>query len=213
MHRRRLRLALEQYFQRRALIYLLVIIIFVMGSLFGTIAVNIINDAQQIALTTRLNAFFDGATAVSTGSLNVESLRGITLANITKLVGAIWVLGLSLIGSPLILLIIFTRGFILGFTTGFIVKKMGLKGVFMALVSLVPQNLFYIPAIIIMGVAGIAFTFSFLRSWRRHEDGLGAQFIGYTLVAVFSVLLMAGGALVEGYATPILISWINGLWG
>lgn len=213
MRRKRFNMALEAYFQRRALIYLLIIIIFVMGSLFGTFAVNVINAEQQVTLTNRLDAFFDGATAVSTGSLGIESLKALTFSNILKLVGVIWVLGLSLIGSPLILLIVFTRGFILGFTIGFIVKKLGLKGVAMALASLLPQNLFYIPAVIIMGVAGLAFTLSFIKAWRRHEDGLGAQLVGYTLVALFCAVLMAGGALVEAYATPTLIGWVNGFLG
>ncbi|MBO8126403.1 MAG: stage II sporulation protein M [Firmicutes bacterium] len=213
MRRRGFRSALESYFQRRAAIYILVLIIFVMGSFFGTLAVNIINESQQAALTYRLNSFFDGVSQVSTGAVSLDSLKTVTFSQILKLVGVIWILGLSLVGSPLILLVVFTRGFILGFTTGFIVKKLGLKGVLMALAALLPQNLFYIPAVIIIGVAGIAFTMSFIRSWHRREEGLGLQFVGYTLVAVFCSLLMAGGALVESYATPYLITWLNGLLG
>ncbi|NLY55574.1 MAG: stage II sporulation protein M [Firmicutes bacterium] len=213
MQRNRLGSALEKYFQRRAKIYLLVTIIFVMGSLFGALAVNIISPEQQAALTLQLDSFFDGVRPVSTGGLSISAVKTITFSNILRVVGVIWVLGLSLIGSPLILVVVFTRGFILGFTIGFIVKKLGLKGVVMSLAALVPQNLFYIPAIIIMGVAGVAFTLNFLKSWRYRDDGIFPQFLGYTLVALFCTLLMAGGVLVEGYLTPHVITWLQRIWG
>lgn len=102
MQRNRLGSALEKYFQRRAKIYLLVTIIFVMGSLFGALAVNIISPEQQAALTLQLDSFFDGVRPVSTGGLSISAVKTITFSNILRVVGVIWVLGLSLIGSPLI---------------------------------------------------------------------------------------------------------------
>ena len=89
-----------------------------------------------------------------------EDGHGLFLAvalNQVKTVGLMWFLGLTVVGVPLILGMIFARAFSLGFTLGFLIQEKGKLGVVMALATVLPQNIFYIPFIIMGAVLSIGF--------------------------------------------------------
>ena len=64
-----------------------------------------------------------------------------------KWIGLIWILGLSVIGLPGILILDFLKGVLIGFTVGYLVGQYSWKGLLFALVSIAPQNLFIIPVL------------------------------------------------------------------
>ncbi|MFP3381015.1 stage II sporulation protein M, partial [Bacillus sp. SIMBA_069] len=75
-----------------------------------------------------------------------------------KTVAIMWVLGLSIIGLPMILLMLFLKGVVVGFTVGFLVNQLQWQGVTFAMMGILPQNLLVVPALFIVGVSGISFS-------------------------------------------------------
>ena len=51
-----------------------------------------------------------------------------------KTLGLMWILGLSIIGIPLILILIFLKGLVIGFTVGFLVSQLSWRGLWFAFV-------------------------------------------------------------------------------
>lgn len=128
------------------------------------------------------------------------------LATQAKTVLAIWFLGLTVIGVPLILAVVFLRGYALGFTVGFLAHQKGGAGIIMSILSILPQNLVYIPLLIIWSV--IAVNFSSYLIGRRTGASLSKTLVNYSLLlAVFLILLIAG-AFIEAYLSPWLLSLI-----
>ena len=80
-----------------------------------------------------------------------------------KWIGLIWILGLSVIGLPGILILDFLKGVLIGFTVGYLVGQYSWKGLLFALVSIAPQNLFIIPVLMMCGVAAITFSLYIIR--------------------------------------------------
>ncbi len=196
---------LNSYLRRRLLIYVLVITIFAMGSIFGALAVNSLASGQRVELTGFLQAFFKGFNEGAAPDRDLVAKQSL-YTNVFKTAGLIWLLGLSVIGAPLILVILFTRGFVLGFTVGFLVKEMSYKGIFYALVSVLPHNILIIPAVIIVSVAAISFAAALARGrFGNREISLYHQFLGYTVLTALAILAMVAAALVEGYVTPVFI--------
>ena len=62
-----------------------------------------------------------------------------------KYMGVIWILGISIIGLPVMLILLFLKGMVIGFTVGFLVNQMGWSGFLLSFVSVLPQNIFIIP--------------------------------------------------------------------
>ena len=74
-----------------------------------------------------------------------------------------WILGISIIGLPVIFIMVFLKGIVVGFTVGFLVNQMGINGFFLSFVSVLPQNILLIPAYLIMGTCAIAFSMRLIR--------------------------------------------------
>jgi len=128
------------------------------------------------------------------------------LATQAKTVVAIWFLGLTVIGVPLILAVVFLRGYALGFTVGFLVQQKGGAGVIMSILSILPQNLVYIPLLIIWAV--IAVNFSSYLIGRHPGAALGKTLINYSLLLAVFLVLFTAGAFIEAYLSPWFLSLI-----
>jgi len=110
------------------------------------------------------------------------------------------------IGVPLILAVVFLRGYALGFTVGFLVQQKGGAGVIMSILSILPQNLVYIPLLIIWAV--IAVNFSSYLIGRHPGAALGKTLINYSLLLAVFLVLFTAGAFIEAYLSPWFLSLI-----
>src|SRR5690606_33764111 len=66
--------------------------------------------------------------------------------------------GRSVIGAPLVLAVVFARGFALGFAAALFVDGFFLRGVPLAVAALAPQALLAAPAVVAAGAAAVAFS-------------------------------------------------------
>jgi stage II sporulation protein M len=136
--------AFSDYMRKHMPTYAIVIIMLLMGVIFGALAVKILPESQKSALAEDLTVFFRAFGDTMQVSAVSASRQGFYSNLKTVFIG--WLLGLSVIGAPGIGILMFLRGFIIGFTVGFLVLQMAVRGVLLAFVSVLPQNLFIIPA-------------------------------------------------------------------
>ena len=73
-----------------------------------------------------------------------------------KYISVIWILGISIIGLPVILILLFLKGLVVGFTVGFLVNQMGWSGFLLSFVAILPQNIFIVPVFIIISVLAVS---------------------------------------------------------
>lgn len=201
--RERVRAYLSEHLGYLALVALL----FGMGIVFGALTVNNLGQAERLNLLSYLRAFlrdFDTTVPVQNAVLAREAVW----SNL-KTLAFLFLLGITAVGSPFILLVVFTRGFVLGFTVGFLVKQLLFRGFLFALISVVPHNLLMIPALLAAAVANLDFGVVLIRSRiSRRPIVLSQEFLrclGITGVALL-VLFLSG--LVEGYISPVLMGWM-----
>ncbi|NLJ85090.1 MAG: stage II sporulation protein M [Firmicutes bacterium] len=196
---------LRTYLRRRSTTYVFLIVVFIMGSISGAFAVRTLSPEQKGDLGSYIQTFFQ-AFPMAKPADSMANARLTFLDNTVKTVGLMWLLGLSVLGAPLILVLLFLRGFVLGFTVAFMVREMVLKGIALAVVSVVPHNLLFVPALIIAGGASFSFSWAALQTLLGRRDiNMYQLFLSTTLLALAASGLLAGSALVETYITPILI--------
>ncbi|NMB45601.1 MAG: stage II sporulation protein M [Firmicutes bacterium] len=193
------------YFRRRATTYVFLIVIFIMGSISGAFAVRSLDSEQCDHLATYIHNFLQGFQETrAVGSVAI--VRQTFFENTAKTVGLMWLLGLSVLGAPFVLALLFLRGFVLGFTVGFMVKEMVLKGIALAVMSVVPHNLLVVPAVILAGGASLSFSWAALQTLLGRRDiNMYQHFLSTTLLVMAACGLMGAAALVEAYLTPMLI--------
>ncbi|BCJ85829.1 stage II sporulation protein M [Effusibacillus dendaii] len=204
---RSLKIAAERYIQENSKLIIYTIVLFIVGVIFGSIVVSALADGQKTDLFNYLKGFF--------GLVNDNQLPDsayVTWHKIItnlKMLGLIWVLGLSIIGLPLIVVLMFLKGFTIGFTVGFLVDKFAGKGLLFAIMAVLPQNLILVPALVLAGVAGIAFSLMLVRSRFAPEMSLYQKFLKYTILFLILVGCMIVASFVEGYVSPILMKVVT----
>jgi stage II sporulation protein M len=202
MRRQPIRSTLTLHFREHSSIYLFIIVLFLMGVIFGAIVVNSLNFGQKQDLYYYLTRFFGQVSSGNFASA-YEMFQQSYFHNI-KYVGLMWVLGISIIGLPIILILLFLKGVVVGFTVGFLVNQMGWHGFLLSFVSVMPQNLIVIPAFIIMGVLSVAFSLKMVRNQfiKRAYEPVFPMIVRYTLVMVLVSVTLLASSFIEAYLSP-----------
>lgn len=201
------------YFRVNLVLYFFIIMLFLIGVVLGALAVKTLGEEQKAELITYLKVFFQGLQSNQDSGVTTGSLIKQAIYNNVKAVILIWLLGLTVIGVPVILFVVFTRGFVIGFTVGFLVNEYVLRGVLFAAVSVIPHNIFIIPAIIITSVSGISFSLLIVKhKLRPHRINLSYECMAYTSMAVLMLCVVIFGGLVEGYVTPVFMKTVTALF-
>lgn len=198
---------IQSHLRENLSLYLFIIVLFTMGVSFGAVIVNSLSLSQKQELTGYLGQFFQ---QVNGGmEMNPQSAFQHALGDHLKYIGFMWILGLSIIGLPVILVMIFLKGLVIGFTVGFLVNQWSWNGLFLAGLSVLPQNLIVIPAVIIVGTAGISFSLRLIRSrFLRRGEPIYHYFLRYSLLIVFMGLLLGVASLFEAFVSPQLMKQI-----
>lgn len=188
--------------------YFMLFLAFLVGLSAGAFTVNGLNTIQHDELLHYFQGFLQ---LLDSQSLDAGELLKVSLFENIRIILVLWILGVSIIGIPFIYLIIGVRGFITGFSSGFIIEALGTKGVLFSLFTLLPKEIIIIPCIIALGVNGINFSLNIIKKksiksiWK---ENLRTSFFAYCFVTMFYSCFIMGGILLEVYITPVLIKII-----
>lgn len=197
------KLMIKKSLQENLLIYLIIPIIFTAGVFFGILGVNELDDNQVTDLVQYVDGFINNLPTAAVDA--PQETRQALITNL-KTLFYIWFLGLTVIGIPLTLIIIFSRGFILGFTTGFLIQQKSFQGILVVLLTVLPQNILFVPVILIAGIISTAFSFFVIRGkFAGKTLNLSKRFIGYTFSFLILCFFAFLSALVQGYVSPSLV--------
>ncbi|HHW02682.1 MAG TPA: stage II sporulation protein M [Thermoanaerobacterales bacterium] len=195
------------YFKKNMGLYVFVFLIFVGGTICGSIAVNMMSDNQLKATLDFINGFFANIKNIE---MDFSTVFYESISNNLKTALILCILGLTIIGLPLIPAMIFFRGFVLGFTVGFFIGNLGIKGILFSILSILPQNIIIIPSIISIGVAGMTLSLTVMKNrFRHYTEDYPQLLMGYFLLNfTFCVMLILAG-LIEGYISPVFIKLLT----
>lgn len=189
-------------------LYMFILVLFVMGVICGSVIVNSLSFTQKEDLLYYLSRFFgqvkDGSIA-SSYQMFLESLKH----NI-QYISLIWILGISIVGFPLILLLLFLKGTVIGFSVGFLVNAMGWEGFRVALVSVLPQNIILVPVMIFITVLSLALSTNIIRRvfLKQVRQPLKPILIKYVVALLIAILFISGAGAIEAYFSPTLMKQV-----
>jgi len=193
------RFLILEHIKNHATIYLFMIILFLTGIIFGAVIVNSMDFIQKQDLFFYLERFFKQIT------------EGVTINNIeifwesfsyhAKYLLLLFILGLSVIGLPIVWVLLFIKGLVVGFSVGFIVNQLGWKGLLLASLSIAPQNIIIIPVYIIAGSLSMIFSLTLLAKLfsRRNNQQILQPLARYSTIFVILLAVSLLAALMEGF--------------
>ena len=136
--------------------------------ILGIIFINNSNEEQVTQITTYINNFINSMKnnyQISTNTLLIDSI-----INNVSIAILLWFLGSTVIGVPLIYLVIGYKGYCIGFTISAIIATIGTgKGILFITGAMLLQNIIYIPCILTLATSGIKL-YKLIMEDRRREN-------------------------------------------
>ena len=183
--------------------YIIVLLIFIIGIFLGVFFINNIQEEQKIQINEYLNSFvntFKENPKVD----NVQLLKTSVIQNVLFGV-AIWFFGTTVIGIPVVFGIVLYRGFCLGYTISTCITVMGLsKGLLFVLITMLIQNLIFIPAIIAIAVSGFKLYKSIIKN--RKTDNIKLEILRHTVFSLIMLIAIIIASLIEVFVSTNLLS-------
>lgn len=199
---------ITKHLQEHSSIYIFHIVLLLMGIIFGAIIVNSLSLTQKEDLFYFINEFF---IQLNNGEMiSAKEVFHHTLAYNSKFIGIIWILGISMIGLPLIFVMVFLKGMLIGFTVGFLVQQMGWYGFLLSFASVLPQNLIALPVYIVIAVLAFSFSLKMIKKLfvKSFYQPFAPMLVRYCIAFGIAILFLSLAAFVEGYITPYLMKGI-----
>lgn len=181
--------------------YLLVAVILLIGITLGVIFVNNLQEQQEQEVQGYVNEF---VTALKDGnSIDTGKLLRTSITNNLVLALIMWFAGSTVIGIPIVLGIVWYRGFCLGYTVSSLIAIMGMgKGCLFFVTSMLLQNLIIIPCILALAVSGIKLYKSIIKDKRKENIKVGI--IRHTLFSLMMLVFLLVASLLETYLSSKL---------
>lgn len=194
--------ALLRHLKDNILLYGTVGTAFLGGILSGALMVLLVGEGQQVRLAAYLDNLLYQLVTVwpQPGAVAVQAA-----VKALKEIGVLWFLGLTVLGGPLIVLLLFVKGFILGFTVAFLVQEKALQGVALSLFSILPANLLRVPALFLGGALALSFSLSLMKGSTGFKGGSLGQLVRYSVGMAGLLLVVVGSGWIEAYLVPPLL--------
>ena len=185
--------------------YFIVIVIFIVGILLGVMFINQTKDKSEIQ--EYISTYINETKSLQKGDYFKELQRDIK--NNIALVLLIWFAGTTIIGIPIVLGVIMFRGFCLGYTIASCVYVFGrIKALIFIAITILLQNIIFIPAIMVLGVSSIKLYKSIVRD--RRKENIKLSIIKHSLISlvILIVLIMSSIIKVE-ISYRLIVSFIK----
>ncbi len=187
---------LINYINKIKINFIIITILFCIGIVIGVFLINSSNDIQK----NEINNHIDNLLTNTKNSNEIDrvNLLMLSIKNNILLILIIWFLGCTVIGGPIIYLVILYKGFSVGYTISALVAVLGIKiGALVALASLLFQNIIYLPALFIIAESGI----ELYKGIYRRCVNLKAEVIRHTLIMFITAGISVFSSLIEVYCS------------
>lgn len=172
--------------------YFIVFIIFVIGVFLGVMFVNQTSDKNEIE--NYINTYIDETKAIQNGNYFGELQNDVK--NNIALVLVLWFAGTTIIGIPIVLGTILFRGFCLGYTIASCVYVLGrMKALLFIGITVLLQNIIFIPAIMILGVSSIKLYKSIVKD--RRKENIKISIVKHTILSAIILIALIISSIIK----------------
>ena len=182
--------------------YIIVILLFIIGIFLGVLFVNNIQESQRVEIDGYFNNFIEKLK--NTEDINQVELLKTSMGQNIMLAVVIWFFGTTVIGIPVVFGIVLYRGFCLGYTISVCISIMGLsKGIVFVLVTLLLQNIIFIPAVLALAVSGFKLYKSIVKDNRK--ENIKLEIVRHTIFSLIMTLVLIVASLIEIFLSTNLL--------
>lgn len=183
-----------------------IISLVLLGIIAGSIFILFISKEDIALMTNRITNFFNSVkeNKIEYGQVLANGL----ILNLSYTL-IMWILGISIIGIPINLFLVFFKSFIISFTLGSLIKVYKLKGLLASSLYAIPIQLINIIIIITIGIYTYNFSKKLIISLKTSQNNFFKKsFKKYFIILICTLFLSTISVLLETYYFPTIIKII-----
>ena len=180
-----------------------VTILLVIGLICGSLFITIMNDSDKKEVLETITNYF---THIKNNKIDfMYTIRTSLISNLLYII-FIWLLGISVIGIPIILFLIFMKSFILGFSISSIICKYGFSGSLLSLSYIFPHQIINVIVICFISVYALKVSLSLIKLITSKKT-INIKIITkkYLGVLIIVLILSIVSSIFETFITPYFI--------
>ena len=183
--------------------FIIIFVICTVAFIIGVLLPSILNEENRKIIQTSLNSFFD---TIKNNQLKTNELLFKTLTSNIIIDLILWLLGISIIGIPIVIILLGYKSLSLGFTISSIISTYKLNGVIKALIYIVPNiiNLFIFFVISYYSISFSLMLFNYLFGKKEYNKRIIVN--RYLKLLVISIIILIFRSVIETYVVPKLFS-------
>lgn len=178
------------------------IIIIIIGLFLGIFAANIFRSLYYDRMINYQNVVF---AEIVRENINYSGLFLYILGNNFREFIVFWLLSVTILGIPYIVIKVISFGFSTGFFISAIAMQYGLKGIWLILSYKFPHGIIYLPIIILCIHKGYSLSKSIYYENRDYMGTILRQIKSYLLLLIFLSVLLLLGSFLEAYVGSFLL--------
>ena len=187
-------------------IYIFLIIVMLIGLILGIIYAVILNKSDHAIVTTSLDSFF---TSIKNNDIDYKSALINSLIGNISFVTFIFLLGISIIGMPLIIFSLASSAFIFGFSLSSIIYTYHFNGILKAITYLFPHQMITLLMSLFLGFYALYFGIKLFKYLFRGIDiNLRSSMKRYLQVYITVLLIFILCSFIEVFLSPALIKLV-----
>ncbi|MBR1385386.1 MAG: stage II sporulation protein M [Bacilli bacterium] len=185
-------------------IYYVLIGLALTALLFGVLFIFLLNDSNLLLITESINKYFK---SIELGNINILIKN---LINNSSYIILIWILGISIIGIPIILLLLLFKSFIFGFSLSSIIYTFKGKGILLSLAYFFPNKIIYFITLLLITFYSLSFSiklfhFLFLKKQINFKESMN-KYLKILIISLISSLLIS---IYETFITSYILKFFN----
>ncbi len=187
-------------------LFIFLFLLFIIGLLVGSLFTTILKDSDQTLVKDSLNNFL---TSINKNQLKVETTFLPALFSQIVYVLSVWLLGVSILGLPIVIILYFSKSFTLGFSIGSLLYHYHTKGILLSIAYIFPHQIINFFIYTILTIYSLSLSLKLLDSL-IHKKRLDFRFIlnKYLFILILSLVGVIITSSLEIFVMPKLISYI-----
>lgn len=182
------------------------VVLLLVGVIAGTLFITILSSSDKSLVKEYLNSYMSN---IEKNKINYLSLFCNSFLKEFLISGAIWLLGISIVGIPVILFLFFKETFVLGFSIGSMLFVYKGKGLIYALFYIFPWQILNIIAYGFLLTYALSVSMKMIEAVFKHKTIDFKAIMGkYSKVFGVALILFFVSSLMEAFLVPNILKWI-----
>jgi stage II sporulation protein M len=188
---------------RNKKLYLFLLLIFIIGVIFGSIFITILDEKDKASVLNQIGNFFS---QIKSGKINfITVFKNSVTANLIY-IALVFILGISIIGIPIVIIMLFLKGFMLGFSVASIIAKYKIIGLLGAITYVFPHIILSVIVIFVISYYALKISYSIFKAVIEKKAINFSEIINrYSVIMLIGVIVMVISSLIESFISPYIM--------